>query len=64
MMSKQTRYFHWSVDTDEGWKHVSTRDRFLIYKGYTEQGQLPNQVREIADAPWASIKSVSTLRCS
>ena len=56
MMSKQTRYFHWSVDTDEGWKHVSARDRFLIYKGYTEQGQLSNQVHEIADAPWASIK--------
>ena len=56
MMSKQTGYFHWSVDTDEGWQVDRTWDRFLIYKGYTEEGQLPNRVREIADEPWASIK--------
>lgn len=56
MMSQQINYFHWSVDTDEGWQVDRTWDRILMFKGYTEQGQLPLRVREIADAPWASIK--------
>ena len=55
-MSQQIRYFHWSIDTDEGWQVQRTWDRFLMFKGYTEEGQLGNRVQEIAAAPWASVK--------
>ena len=54
-MSQQTNYFHWSVDTDEGWQVDRVWDRFWIYKGYTDQGVLSERVREISDSPWASV---------
>ena len=55
-MSQQINYFHWSVDTDEGWQVDRTWDKFFVYKGYTEEGELSNRVREIAGAPWAAVK--------
>lgn len=54
-MSQQINYFHWSVDTDEGWQVDRIWDRFFIYKGYIDNGVLSDRVREIADAPWASV---------
>lgn len=56
MMSQQIRYFHWCVDTDEGWQVDRTWDRVLMFKGYTDEGLLPDRVREIAAAPWASVQ--------